>query len=330
MEQIIQQAMNDDILAQASILYDFAKDTIKDIGGFENFVFEYEKNNTPYIIRFVHSKHREYHYVLAELEFIDYLNRNGASVSTVIHSKDDHLVEKIELENGHYFTVAVFTKAKGAPVKQEEMNRELFKTLGKETGKLHRLTKDYIPKHRRYEWYEEDYVKTCKPFIKEEDQFTIDKAYQIIDKVKSFEKTKDTYGLIHTDLHFGNMFYHEGTFTIFDWDDSSYKYFISDIAIILYYYFVFGNRDKERIPTATWLLKAFFEGYDQENTIDKKLLYDLNDFLKLRETVLFLVLSAHNFAGDHPGRNKFLEMLKNNIKNEIPFFESLEFIKELL
>ena len=55
--------------------------------------------------------------------------------------------------------------------------------------------------------------------------------------IKGYDQTIDSYGLIHTDLHFGNMYYDGQTLTIFDWDDACYKHFISDIAIILFYTF---------------------------------------------------------------------------------------------
>jgi len=41
--------------------------------------------------------------------------------------------------------------------------------------------------------------------------------------------------LIHTDVHAGNFFVDDGRITVFDFDDSSYQWFASDIAIALYY-----------------------------------------------------------------------------------------------
>ena len=118
MEQFILESMNDEILHEAALLYDIQFETIKKIGGFENFVFEYHKNDNDFILRFVHSGHRSYEQVLAELEFIDYLAKNSAKVSTVMHSHFNNLVEKVELDKNVYFTICVFEKAKGRKVEK--------------------------------------------------------------------------------------------------------------------------------------------------------------------------------------------------------------------
>lgn len=331
MNKIIQEAMTSAIVEEASKLYQFSMSDVKHIGGFENHVYEYEKDNKFYILRFVHNIHREEEHVIAELEFIDYLNQHGASVSTVVHSCNDRLVERVPLEDGNYFSISAFTKAPGGFVKEEDLGDELFYQLGKDVGILHRLSKEYHPKHRRYHWYEEDYVAACKPYVPAEDEDIIEQANKIIETIQSLPMTNDNYGLIHTDLHFGNMYYDNGTFTFFDFDDSSYKHYISDIAIILYYYFSFRSPiDENRIDRTKQILRPFLRGYISEHKLDSSMFQYLNDFLKLRETVLYLVLKAHIQGEPNPAREAFVQQLQFNIRNHVPFYESLTFVEELL
>ncbi|EGG34281.1 phosphotransferase [Paenibacillus sp. HGF5] len=49
-------------------------------------------------------------------------------------------------------------------------------------------------------------------------------------KLTSLPKSKDTYGLTHTDFHQSNFYLHNGDIYLFDFDDCGYTYFVNDIA----------------------------------------------------------------------------------------------------
>lgn len=329
MEKIIKDAMTENILKEAGVLYDTSYESIKYVGGFENFVYEYEKNGKFVILRFVHSVHREYDQVLAELEFIDYLDNNGASVSTVIHSHDDNLVERIEAANGHYFTVCAFTKAPGARITREDLTDDFWTVFGKEVGKLHSLTKNYSPKHKRVSWDQEDIVIKPHDYLPEKDGLVLEKCNKIIKRIQGLQKNNENYGLIHTDLHFGNMFISSGKLTFFDWDDSSYKHFLSDIAIILYYPFAFSDVDQTtKNREIRRILPLFLKGYRTENTIKDDDLLLLNDFFMLRSVVLYIVIHASGEdAINSPWGKNFIAKYRNQILEETPFVD-LDFVLE--
>jgi Ser/Thr protein kinase RdoA (MazF antagonist) len=139
----------------------------------------------------------------------------------------------------------------------------------------------------------------------------------------------DNYGLIHTEFHFGNMYYYNNQLTFFDFDDASYKYFISDIAIVLYYYFMFQDRESKREEKVVKILSPLLKGYETENHIAFEEFSNLNDYMKLRETILYLVVKAHSYKETNPNTQTFLSKLKENIEHEIPFFQDLSFLKQL-
>lgn len=325
MEKTVRDSMNNSIIKKALKYYDFEPEELKDFKGFENFVYGYK----DVVIRFVHSEHRTYDLVLAEIEFIDYLALNGASVTSVIKSKDGNISERIDCDNGHYFTVTLFTKAPGTFIKKEEMTPALFYSLGKDTGKIHHLTKQFKPTKRRYDWDQENYIEIYKKYLDKKDEIIITKAKNIQKKIKSIPKTNENYGLIHTDLHFGNIYLSDNNLTFFDFDDSSYKYLISDIAITFYYYFTFSNREADRTTKTIELLKPYLQGYLQYNQLDTDIFMHLNDFMKMRETILYLVIKGNEKGvKDKNKEHPFLAYLYNNIANDIPFFEDLDSILE--
>ena len=326
MEQHIKEAMNDHIVEQAKTLYGI--DEISYFGGFENFIYMYKKNDVEYVLRFVHSDHKSHYHVLAEIEFIDYLAHNGASVSTVIHSQNDQIVEKIDIDESSYFSVSAFTKGMGEHIREKAKDPKTWTELGMQIGLLHKLTKQYVPKHKRPLWHEDKYNKKADKVLTGENQPILERLNEQIQKITSMPKTIDNYGLIHTDLHFGNMVmdddYH---LTFFDFDDASYKHFISDIAIVVFYHMFYWDAPlDQKSERAVWLLNHFLRGYVINNHLPKEEFDRLEDFLKLRELTLYTVIIAGGpeVYGSEWGK-RYINMYKDKIINKEPFID-LEYV----
>lgn len=321
MNKNIQNSLTEAIIRQSADLYDTPFDTVRKIGGFENFVYEYEKNGDFYIMRFTHSSHRTVEQVNAEMEFIDYLDNKNARVSTVVHSRNDKLIEVININEDDYFIICVFTKAPGNFVKKADLTDDFYEMFGEEVGRLHKLTKTYKPIHKRVQWDEEAYLEIAANCLPKKDEKVIEKYKKVIKRIQNLPRNIDNFGLIHTDLHFGNMYISSGELTFFDWDDASYKHFISDIAIVIFYHFFDAKVPQEEIDVRTArILASFLKGYKQQNTIDLDFLYHLNDFLMLRTIVLFVVIyDAGEEMIDSGWGKQYLDKARGRILNETPF-----------
>lgn len=324
MENIIKESFNDNVLHQALSLYGISSNDIKSLGGFENFVYEYTKDNTQYILRFTHSSHRDVNQVEAEIEWIEYLHQNNASVSRVVLSIHGNHIEQVHSHNGSYFIVSAFEKAKGNFVRYDKIDSDFNYKFGKAVGKLHKLSKQYKPNHKRIEWFEDDNIQQfALKYLPQTDRIVLEKYEALVAKIKKLPNNYESYGLIHTDLHFGNMYYDGSDFTFFDFDDSAYSYYIADIAIIIFYQF--GLReytDQEKEELTFQFLKYFCKGYLEENDLEFSWFDHINDFLKLRELILYIVIYA---AGpeviNSPWAQNYFKLHKERIFNDIPFFD---------
>ncbi len=330
MNENIQNSLTESIIKESARLYDTTFESIKKIGGFENFVYEYNKDGEDYIIRYVHSSHRTKDQVFAELEFIDYLDKNDARVSTVVHSINDELVETISINANEYFIICVFEKASGTHVNRETLTDEFFEMFGKEVGKLHRLTKTFRPVHKRIQWYEDPMHFKAEECLPEKDIVIIERYKEVLARIKSIPTNVDNYGLIHTDLHFGNMFISDGELTFFDWDDSSYKHFLSDIAIVIFYQPGFPLEQEIMDKEAKRILVNFLKGYKKENTIDMELFKHFNDFLMLRSILLYVVIheAGEELINSGWGQN-YIAKHRDRIINNTSFLTYETVIKDL-
>lgn len=139
---------------------------------------------------------------------------------------------------------------------------------------------------------------------------------------------KDTwYGLIHQDVHTGNLLVDKsGNMVLFDFDDCAHSWFVNDIAIVLFYA-VMGMKD--RIAFTREFMQHFMRGYRKENGMEADRLQVIPHFLKLREIDLYAIIHRSFDVNklDDPWCERYMKGRKQRIENGVPYidfdFESL-------
>lgn len=323
MERQIHEIFNDEILSLASRKYAMEEGSLKKIGGFENFVFGFTQEGKDYILRITHSSHRNKDMLASELDFVEFLYQNGADVCMPVYSLNNQLVEIIPVDEDNYFLTTAFSKAPGKHLSPEDGCDALYEEWGRSIGKLHRITKNYTPKNsiqKRPLWYEDKIFTHSYEYLPKGHEIIADKLLSLSERLKALPKTKDSFGLMHTDVHSGNFFVDNGKITIFDFDDSSYQYFISDISIALFYTLLGIETAESKLIFSKGFLKAFLKGYEQENYLSPEWISLLPDFLKLREIELYVVI-YRSCDMDNPGpwEANYMKGRKESIENDIPF-----------
>ncbi len=291
MEQSVERLFSQQLLSEAASRFSADANQAKNLNGFENYVYEVYKNGNPYVLRLTHSSHRTKLQVESELIWINDLHSRGINVSLVNQSVNGNLVEAIEAEDT-YFYACLFNKAPGASVKLDDpfFDVPLFEKWGEITGELHSAAKDFdTSKINRPHWYEDDLIE-LKRYLPEQDRKIIGGNRELVGQIKELPNHKNVYGLIHSDIHMGNFFVHKGEIHLFDFDDTMYFHYISDIAIPLYYMTLWKNRElplEERSRQGEVFLKAFLTGYARKSVIEQEWIERLPMFLKMRDYTLY-------------------------------------------
>lgn len=323
MEQAIRDQYNDAILEEAIRRFGISRDQVRDIGGFESYVYEYCKKQLPYILRISHSLRRSVDQIRGEVEWINYLKDHGLNLSRAILSEAGRLVEVIG-EPDSYFSAVSFEKAPGQHVTREDWNPTLFKKLGQYMGKMHAITKHYTPSEsaiKRMEW-DDELVDFAEKFLQPSDAGVVEKYNRLLDYLRQLPKDHDSYGLIHVDMHRGNFFVDQGEIYLFDFDDSQYGWFVYDIAIALFYAVPHHCESKEDLDAARRFYESFMEGYSEENTLDHKWLKEIPYFLKLREMDLYVVINrSFDLNNLDPWCESYMRNRKYKIENDIPYVD---------
>ncbi|WP_299089633.1 phosphotransferase [uncultured Metabacillus sp.] len=206
--------------------------------------------------------------------------------------RENNLVEIVKGLDGTNFYCCLFEKAPGVQIKikDEQVNEELFFAWGKTIGKLHQKTKSYKPnsEYKRLDWYEEELLHVKQYHIDAPEQVVRQQEF-ILKQLQALPVHQDNFGLIHSDIHHGNFHYYEGKIYVFDFDDCSYHWFASDLAIPLYYLIWSLEREGEKDlkEFAASFMRAFLKGYETENQLTLLDYETIPLFLKLRDLTLY-------------------------------------------
>ena len=353
MDQQIIARYNDTILQEAMQRYGIARDQIKPLDTFENFINEYERKGAGYILRIGHSFRKNENLILGEVDWINTLAHAGVSVARAIPSENGKLVEVIEDGQGGQFLVTAFVRAQGQKPWDAGWTPMRYENYGRLLGRMHALAVHYQPADpawKRPAWDRES-LNFMERYLPASETSAYLKYQTLLEHLYTLPKDNFTYGLIHQDAHQNNFFIDaDGTLTLFDFDECAYSWFINDIAIVLFY--ISMDAEELGFPSAASFmhefLTHFLRGYRQVYTLDLAWLKEIPTFLKLRELELYAVVhrdfdlqgiehwSLESFqripdfdinSSSHMWIANFMKNRKANIEQGLPFidfdFESL-------
>lgn len=186
------------------------------------------------VIRISKCSDRTYEDYLAEAEYVHFLSSNNAETIDVIQSSNDRYVEIV---NNAY--IMAFTFAIGDQIADHDYRyiegrplSEYFYNTGKTLGAIHRLSKCYKPRNKRFDFfdkYNEDYFDSIIPIEFENLKITM---FKILNELRCLTKDCNNYGMVHFDFSDGNynIDYHTGKITVFDFDNCRTFFYLFDLA----------------------------------------------------------------------------------------------------
>lgn len=269
MDKIVAQYFSDEIANQAAAFFGAEFSKLKLLRDNVSIIYGFKQNGKEYILRIVHSSTEGKEKILSEVDWLHFLNAGGVNMSTPVESVNGNLMEVIPAGNT-YFTAVKFNKAPGKKVSQFNWTPTVFRETGKVTGRIHRLTKEYVPAPdiiRRHDCIETD-VKRAEKFFAGKHDDMLAKLNALMNKINLLPRDKESYGLVHNDINRGNMFIDKGKICLFDSADCAYTWFVTDIALTLFYAVQYKLSDpKNLIPHIGEFMANYWQGYLSENKI---------------------------------------------------------------
>ena len=175
-----------------------------------------------------------------ELDLIDYLHKQTIPVAYPIPLNNGELLGWTSTALGERAT-ALFPFALGGEVAGESLTIEQSIELGKTVAALHVASNSFSSNHERYhlnlKYLVDEPLRLLEKDNSEQAQellASLPPITELVDAVNNLSIDNDEYGIIHGDLHNGNMHFHENQVTLFDFDHCAYGWRAYDLIPSVY------------------------------------------------------------------------------------------------
>jgi len=275
-------------------------DRLTYLGGEDGDVYEGVDAEGSYVFKVVPSDEDGLRRTQEKLDFARYLADCGVQVAEPLLSPQGTMIEVVR--QGDVVVAATKTvKAPGRHPRTDEpgeWNPELFAKWGKVIGEMHALAKDYQGGASIMHW--EDEVASMMSWCR--DAEVLPHWALMRDHLSALPRDRESYGLIHNDLHPFNFMVDSGEIVIFDFDVCGHHWFMTDIGIALFHALWAGpaGKSQSREAFAQQFLAAFRSGYEAENYLDDAWWQELPTFLAYRRLLLFTVFADSWGGTDAP------------------------------
>lgn len=315
------------ILQQAELLYHvtLVKENTNGYSG--NLIFEVETPKDAFILRVAKCSEKTKEHTAFELAWLDCIGTRTDHIAKPIRSVNNQLYEVIHSEEQSYI-LCLFEKAYGKNPDShnpEEFNEELFYKLGAVMGDIHRLTATYKGNTIRAEFQWDNDAYSWRGDNEILDEYVSHCEKMLLRKIHELPISKDSYGIVHFDIHINNFFVDNGKIKIFDFCDCQFNWFAADIASAIFFMVQKGagpltyKSEEERTEFAQAYITSYLKGYLSTNTLSKFWIYKLDLFIKYQMTDEYRAIQ--NFWNEDPVHSQswHLKWHRDRIVDDIPY-----------
>lgn len=289
------------------------RDSVIDVKrGAKNFIFKVVK------LRSSHGRN-----LANEANWINHLLSNGMNVPKLVRSPSGNLVEMIDQTDGPvvcycYEKMAIQSDARCW------LDPSFVVGLGHSMGKMHRLAEAF-PSH----WQEAYPCWDSEPCMSDPERLFHPSQTKIVgaicdlkQRISSLEKSEHSFGLIHDDLHSGNVFETNGNIAILDFECVHRSWFLADIASALLFRVWIGpqKNEIEVLTMAKQFLVNLLSGYLDEHELVNDWRAQMPLFLRLREIKLYgSMYAGQSLSGSYQG--SLFHYVYRSISEDRPFLD---------
>ena len=288
----------------------------------EGIILEVFISPQPVILKVISSFHEPSEELQARLGWIAFLSRNGLNVPKLVANPQGNWIEQIQ-EDGKWYTAYAYEEI---PITDKNVinwkDPTMSVKLGEVMGKMHRLAKTYLlqPGPSGFSHVQNaPWLYNPAESFHPSQQAIFGPIIRLGQRIAQFPKNPNIYGLIHDDLHTGNVFSLEGELVIIDFDCCLYHWFAADIASALLFRVWIGPEKEKLRSEAQDFLRGLLQGYRMQCELPQGWTRMLPDLLKLRE--LSLYWDYRSFDLKREIEDHLFWYVYDSIRLERPFLE---------
>jgi len=293
-----------------------------------NYAYKVVCHDDDFILRITSDHHRNSDQIASELDFQKYLHTNGAAVVSPLLTQDNKNILCFTHDNQKYF-VAAFSMAHGQnwDNRGADWTPERLINIGRELGRIHRLSRDYRPEHteKRRKWNESQHIIKAYKIFRDYNADLYNCFIEYMDDMSKLSTGSDVFGLTHGDYLVANYMIDENDdITIFDFDECEYAWYATDIAIWMHCALIAADPEAlaSRTEDAEMMLYNLVKGYISENKLCKDMIHNLQKLFLMRDYIyLSTIIEDRDRYRYSEWGNQFISTCLNRIFKKKPFLE---------
>ncbi len=305
--------MQKQIVDSISELFDVKPNQIRSLN---QYFYPYTNDGGDFVARVLQEP--SYAEQTTEVSWINYLASDGVRIVRAVPSVNGELVEEI-CAGGEQFLVVSLERAEGAPPTNAEWDRNLFKQLGQQIGRMHRATQKFhieYPALQRTHWHEADIYDVQR--IPERFSVARAKCSEVVHLVRSYQEDAGCYGLIHGDIGPCNIHVHNNQVTFFDTDECELHFFAHDLGVLINFAVDISFNGTDVNGYAEAFVGSLLEGYAEYRDLSSVWIERLPIFVKLREVMSFIdAFLEWDMSQISLHKRILLNRYQNAIENEV-------------
>ncbi len=322
MNQAEQIALLDEFARDVLVQYGITAKSLECVNHSFNTTFKLSTPDDQTLAMRISTNSRKWpEHIWAEVQWLLELAREGSITAPVpiLNLQGEPFSNHYFFYQGGNLDVVIYPWLEGEVVEDNPTDEQLFE-LGRSMATLHHLSKNWRP-----EGYA-NFLSVDSPLMVKRDNifaFTeshIDPEFFKLllavneQATKVFESLRERSEpqLIHADLHFGNVIWHENKISILDFDDAGLGFPLQDLAISIFY--LREGREREKHLIAGYTSVAPFPDYEQ---------WELEILIASRALTLLNYLFETTTADDLALIPGYLEKTERRLKH---FLETGEFV----
>lgn len=246
--------------------------------------------------------------IISEMDWLDYLNKTlDITIPKGILDRNGFQTVRIDLEDGFYSYASLMRWVEGTLASGGLSDEQIFKE-GILLAKLHKTSEAFelTPNFVRPHLGEQSFIRAMSRLNKYYDRFLSNEEFQlyqsaaerILSWIPKLHRDSRSYGLIHGDLHQGNIIFHNGEPRPIDFGRCGFGYFLYDIA-----HTILGLHPLER--------DLVIKGYESIMRLES------DDWLSVLESFTVLVM-IENYCHHAPDPRE-----TEGLKQEQPFAQAM-------
>jgi amicoumacin kinase len=287
-------------------------------GGLQNHILENSRDQT--VLRISSVKRRTKEELLAEQNWLDKLVAVGVRINAPMLFADGIRIVEVCLDQ-EPFLISQFKKIPGEeinPSNPSHWNEKIFEEWGSMTGMLHQIGSSLqLSENCQMAIVRKSQDELYGNLLKQ-DKHIAEQYRRLLSEIMKLSRDDSCFGLIHNDLHHGNLLYSNGEIHLIDSDDFGYSWFAEDIAAALYHVNWHGKSvhpDWKELHKD--FLEAFAKGYNRTSFLSKEIIEAIPLFLRKREFFLYnLFLQVWDLHHLEEWQSYTLNQLEANLRNE--------------